>query len=107
MKAPKSMLHPRKPSLSAMLAIAAMCSASGAHAHDWANVGGWEIVESDAGCAMWKDFEGPGDSELLISIKANNEVVVGVQNSNWSLLKDQRYKILIAMKDYGWHTSAI
>jgi len=73
-------------------------------------LGGFDVQanESDAetpnsgSCIMMNEYEGPGDTQLVITRYLNNPdiVVVTSLNYNWSTKNDQKYKLRYEIDDF-------
>jgi len=77
------------------LAIVLMfCGATPLEARDWANAGGWDIAEVNAeACAMGLEYEGKGETLLLLILDTKGEVILSVTNYAWTAVPDQEYKL--------------
>ena len=62
-------------------------------ARTWADAGGWEVAESTDrdGCYMASEFQGPGDTTLILTHQLNGRILLGVSNTNWSISKDDKF----------------
>lgn len=78
--------------LRSVLAIAALAS-SPLQAREWADAGGWTIVESDdkKSCFMMMDYEGPGETYLLLSREIDGKNILGVSNQGWSIKAGDKF----------------
>lgn len=93
--------------ISGALAISPAC------ARDWPDAGGWSIAEGDDACGMMQDYEGKGETELLLFLNLDGKVVVSIKNSDWSAVDGQKYELeyFLNGKSYGggaavgWATS--
>lgn len=75
-----------------------------AEARSWPETGGWGISQGSDFCVMSNEFEGPGDSEMFVTLYDSGMILLGVFNSNWSSKDDEVYDdITAAMGDiqYG------
>lgn len=75
------------------LALAIAVCAAAANARDWPDSGGWNVFELSRGCAVHQEFEGKGDTELLLSLDTDQEVIVLVSNSNWSVKDGEKFEV--------------
>lgn len=62
-----------------------------AQARDWADVGGWSILEGDDFCMMHMEFEGPGDSTFVLARYGTGRNFIADVNSEWTAEKDKAY----------------
>ena len=78
-----------------------------ANARDWPETAGWTIFEGDDYCAMSLEYEGQGDTKLLVGHNLDGSVTLIVANYAWSAKKDERYKIdfYLGSDAYGGGTS--
>jgi len=75
-------------------AAAAMFAAvAPAYARDWPDAGGWTVVEGNDFCGMSSEYEGKGDTELLLMVDLDDDVIVSVKNSGWSPVDGQKYDL--------------
>lgn len=75
-----------------------------AEARVWPETGGWSISQGSDFCTMGNEFEGPGDSEMFVTLYDSGLILMGVFNSNWTSKDDEIYDdITAAMGDvqYG------
>lgn len=63
-----------------------------AQARDWPDAGGWSIVEGDDNCLMYLEYEGPGESTLIVSRYENGRNFVADVNADWSAEKGKAYE---------------
>jgi TonB family protein len=65
-----------------------------ATAREWPDAGGWSIAETDEndGCLMASDFEGEGDTKLVVSLGIDGRVYVIANNYNWSATPGALYE---------------
>lgn len=87
--------------LTALLALAVPTAAT---ARTWPDAGGWTIAEGGDFCIMTSEFEGPGDSELYLTINADGLVLMADVNSAWSSQDGAVYKDITAVMgdtEYG------
>lgn len=98
-------------------AMSAAALASSAEARDFGTVGGFEISarESDADtpnsgfCAMLEEYEGAGDTRLVILryLKDPTKVAIIIDNYNWSIVKDQEYEVKYLLGQYYYDRTAL
>lgn len=68
-----------------------------AHARTWPETGGWAISQGSDFCVMSNEFEGPGDSEVHLSMYREGPILLGVFNSNWSSKEGEVYEDIAAV----------
>jgi len=68
-------------------------AAQPALARDWPNAGGWAIGEGSEFCGMSSEYEGKGDTELMLMVGLDGNVIVSVKNSGWSPVEGQKYDL--------------
>ncbi|WP_186728986.1 TonB family protein [Sphingomonas panacisoli] len=61
-----------------------------AFARDWPKTAGWDVIEGDDYCSIHMEFEGKGATELSLLLKTDNDIVLGMSNSGWSIADDQQ-----------------
>lgn len=76
-----------------LFASIALSIAAPTSARDWPETGGWTIFEVSSGCAMLQEYEGKGDTELLVSLHPNRDVIVIASNANWSTKEGDRFEL--------------
>lgn len=64
-----------------------------AAARDWPATAGWDIVEGDDYCAMAQEYEGKGDTQLMLGRHLNGSTLLVVSINGWSAKKDQPYNL--------------
>lgn len=57
----------------------------------WPDAGDWGMVRADERCLTYLEYEGPGSTELNVSIELDGSSVVLINNSNWSAKDNARY----------------
>lgn len=77
--------------LSASAALACAMLSLPATARDWPDTAGWTISESDDFCLMSMDYEGPGDSTLVIGLYGDGRIIIANVNYSWSAEKGRPY----------------
>lgn len=78
------------------LILPAIVAATPAMAREWPVSGGWTVAEGDDFCTMTNEFEGPGDSELFLSMYLNGITLLTDVNSEWSAKEDEVYDDITA-----------
>lgn len=65
-----------------------------AHAEElYATRGGWDIAKGDDSCSLSMEFEGPGETMVLVDKDIAGQITIGVTNANWSARKGQSYSV--------------
>ena len=64
------------------------------HAREWTSAGGWDIVESGDFCGMGLEYEGEGETLLVLGLSIDGSVTMSVSNYNWSAVRDQDYDLV-------------
>lgn len=72
-------------------ALAATALAAPASAKNWPDAGGWSIVQADDFCLMTMEFEGPGESKLVVLLHESGKLLVTDLNYDWSAKQDEKY----------------
>lgn len=57
----------------------------------WPAAGDWDMGKAEDRCLTSQSFEGPGSTELTVTIELDGSAIVMVQNENWSTVKGQKY----------------
>ncbi len=57
----------------------------------WPAAGDWDMGKAEDRCLTSQTFEGPGSTELIVTIELDGSAIVMVQNENWSTVKGQKY----------------
>lgn len=81
------------------LALAAALAAGGAQARDWPSAGGWDLGEAETACGMMMDYEGEGETTLIVLLGVDGEVGLTLTNYNWSTEEGRVYE------DFAYHLS--
>ncbi len=67
-------------------------------ARDWADAGGWEVGEAGTdGCYMASEYEGEGDTLLIVNVHADGEAFISATNYGWSAKEKQGYDLTYAL----------
>jgi TonB family protein len=82
----------RSIALKAVLATLALPGAT-AEARSWPRAGGWDIAETDGGCGMGSEFEGSGETHLMVLLDADGDTFVVLTNSGWSTKEGEDYEL--------------
>jgi TonB family protein len=78
-----------------LTALACVLLPTDALARDWASAGGWDIGEFDAEhCGMGLEYEGEGETLLVLGLATDGSVLLTVTNYNWSTAADQTYNLV-------------
>ena len=67
--------------------------ASVAEARAWPDAGGWEIGETETGCGMSLEYEGAGETNLILLLNADGSTFLAVTNSGWSTKEGEDYDL--------------
>ncbi|MGI8704634.1 MAG: SPOR domain-containing protein [Sphingomicrobium sp.] len=64
-------------------------------ARQWASAGGWDVAEigSDM-CGMALEYEGEGETILVLGLSTSGSVVMTLSNYRWSIVPDRTYKLV-------------
>ena len=89
----------RLPFLAATVALTAV---NPAQARDWPDADGWSIGEGTEYCGMKQEYEGKGDTELLLLLGFDGDVVISVKNSDWSPIDGQKYDLEFYLNGTGY-----
>jgi TonB family protein len=83
------------PRAASSFAVAALLVAAipSAHARDWPETAGWTVLEGDDFCGMSLEFEGKGETELLVGQKIDGTTLLIVSNYGWSTVKGEKYDL--------------
>lgn len=76
-------------SAAAMLTLAS----APAHAKSWQSPGGWEIHGDDDSCAVFREYEGKGATNLIVIMFAAGGSAASLTNTAWSSTKDELYEL--------------
>lgn len=80
----------------APLMMCAVATPSPGYARDWPDAGGWVITEVENGCGVFQEFEGKGDTQLLVVVNLDGTAAAMMTNTGWSAIKDGKYEL-------SWH----
>ena len=96
---------------------AASLIASTAQAREFGSPGGFDIAASESAadepnggfCGMVEEWEGPGDTRLIVFryLKEPDMVAVIIDNYNWSIKKDEEYKVQYHLADKYFDRTAV
>lgn len=85
----------------ALCLVALVTAIPAANAEDfYRKVGGWEVGETDGDCSIYQEFEGPGETTLILSRKLDGRIYVGIANRNWTAEAGKSYDISYAVNGY-------
>ena len=80
-----------------------------ASARDWPDAGGWSIGELDNGtsCYVTQEFEGAGETSLMLTLNVDNTVLLSALNANWTSKPGQTYQLTYVLDagEYSDHAS--
>ena len=78
-----------------LIAAATMASMSSVPAYSkmWQSPGGWEIHDDDDNCAVFRQYEGKGATNLLVILFAAGGSAASLTNTAWSSSKDEEYEL--------------
>lgn len=81
--------------LTMLVGATAMASTSSvpAHAKTWQSPGGWEIIDGDDNCAIFREYEGKGETRLLVILFADGTSAATLSNTGWSASKNETYEL--------------
>lgn len=68
-------------------------------ARDWPATAGWDIAEGNNFCFMMRNYEGPGDTQLLLAMATDGRLLIQLSNSGWSIVEKQPYKVFVEFDD--------
>jgi len=72
-------------------------------ARDWPNAGKWIVAEAPPDrCGMVLDYDGKGETELVLSLTTGGEASMSLTNSNWTSDPDQTYNLTYYVDGVGW-----
>lgn len=63
------------------------------HARSWQSPGGWEIIDGDDNCAVFREFDGKGATHLLVILYVDGNAAATLSNTGWSASKDETYEL--------------
>jgi TonB family protein len=74
-----------------------------ASAREWPDAGGWTIAESDNACGLMQEFEGKGETELVLVASNDGKIGLSVRNAGWSPTEGQDYDLDFVLngRSYG------
>lgn len=61
--------------------------------------GGWSIVGSDENCSMYLEYEGPGETTIIVARQTDGSSVIGITNFNWSAEPGEEYDVKFEIDD--------
>lgn len=67
--------------------------AAEAEARAWPEAGGWDIAETDTGCGMGLEYEGAGETHLMVLLDSDGDTFVVLTNSGWSTKEGENYEL--------------
>lgn len=70
-----------------------------ATANQWPRTAGWDIFEGEDYCGLGLEYEGKGDTQLLVSKYLDGRVILMVTNYGWSAKKGQAYELEFHLDD--------
>lgn len=88
--------------------VAACGLVQAAPARDWPRAGGFDIGEGADYCFLSSEYQGDGDTELMVSLKTDGTAMVVVQNYNWTAKEGERYddiSVHLSTANYGGGTA--
>jgi hypothetical protein len=74
---------------------------------DWPDTAGWTIGQGDDFCFMAMEYEGSGESELLLGFNLDRSVLLILSNYNWSAEVDKRYELKTVVNEYQYSGPAV
>jgi protein TonB len=83
----------RGAALGMALVITTQLVASSASARDWPETAGWIIGENADSCSIFSEFEGKGDTQLLVMLHIDGSAFSSLTNTGWSAEKGKEYDI--------------
>lgn len=83
--------------VSSLLFVAAWLPTSASASDFYAKRGGWEIYKNNDSCAMTMEFEGPGETTLVLLKFADGKLGIHVTNSQWTARDDMKYNVSYAL----------
>lgn len=93
----------------ALFAILSLFVAQNAAAKEWGEVSGWSIEENSDqdGCLVGMEFEGKGETMLVISKSLDDEAMITVQNRGWTATDGERYDVKLAVGEHEYTAKAV
>ena len=76
-----------------LVVAATLPAVASAATRDWPETAGWTIVEGDDYCGMSLEYEGKGETELLVAQKVDGSTLLIVGNYGWSAVIDAKYDL--------------
>lgn len=70
-----------------------MLAVEAGEARTWPSAGGWDIIEGDETCGMTSEYEGAGETELMLILDAEGDTLVAVTNYSWSAKEGEEYDL--------------
>lgn len=64
-----------------------------AKAREWPKTAGWDIVQSESSCAIFEEYEGKGETNLLIVLNVDGSAGAMMTNYGWSAADDENYEL--------------
>jgi len=69
--------------------------------------GDWEIHANEDSCGAVTDFEGPGETLVVLLKRTDGRVVLEVTNLAWTAREDEKYQTAFVLNGYRYSGSAI
>lgn len=82
------------------LAVVALSLGSPTQAKDWPSSGVFDVLELDNGCALTATYEGPGETEMILSLLEDGDAILLINNFNWTAEEGKFYD------DISFHLSS-
>src|SRR3546814_7808680 len=74
-------------------AVIAITPAAPVHARSWQSPGGWEIIDGEDNCAVFREFDGKGESHLLVILYVDGNSAATLSNTGWSTSQNETYAL--------------
>lgn len=91
------------------VAIASLLLAPCAYARGqaWPTTGGWDIAELRDACGMVMEYEGAGDTRLVLLKYADGKTGLVVSNYGWSSVETQKYDLTLYLDGESYRAQGV
>lgn len=85
-----------------LVTAATLAAVAPAQAREWPDAGGWSVFEGNEFCGISSEYEGKGETQLMLLLGLNGNVVLSLKNSDWSPIQGQKYELDYYLNDKSY-----